>query len=286
MRVALPDGTRLWFDVDGPVLVPDGIEMRQRPTVVLVHGGPGADHSIFKPHFSRLALHAQVVYLDLRGNGRSDASTAAHWNLARWAADLREFCDVVGIEHPVVIGDSFGTFVALAYAVAYPEHPAGLVLSSAAARIRPERGAAVFERRGGPIARRAAEEFWANPSPANRLEFTRRCLPLYQLRHEAFADSVLRQIRRPAVSTHFFEGERATFDLLSELDRVVCPVLVMNGEEDPITTIEDAVDLVAALPGDLVRLERFPGCGHGLFEEDPERAFALVEAFLSALSAS
>ena len=67
------NGTRLWFDVDGPVLVPDGSEMRQRPTVVLVHGGPGGyDHSYFKPDFGRLAEHAQVVYLDLRGHGRSD----------------------------------------------------------------------------------------------------------------------------------------------------------------------------------------------------------------------
>jgi pimeloyl-ACP methyl ester carboxylesterase len=64
------NGTRLWFDVDGPALVPDGSQMRQRPTVVLVHGGPGVyDHSYFKPDFARLAAHAQVVYLDLRGHG-------------------------------------------------------------------------------------------------------------------------------------------------------------------------------------------------------------------------
>ncbi|TMK76532.1 MAG: hypothetical protein E6G45_12990 [Actinobacteria bacterium] len=67
------NGTRLWFDVDGPALVPDGNEMRQRPTVVLVHGGPGArDHSYFKPDFAPLVEHAQVVYLDLRGHGRSN----------------------------------------------------------------------------------------------------------------------------------------------------------------------------------------------------------------------
>jgi len=43
-------GTRLWFDVDGPALVPDGPRMRRRPTVVLLHGGPGSfDHSYFKP---------------------------------------------------------------------------------------------------------------------------------------------------------------------------------------------------------------------------------------------
>jgi hypothetical protein len=35
------NGTRLWFDVDGPGLVPDGPAMRARPTIVLVHGGPG-----------------------------------------------------------------------------------------------------------------------------------------------------------------------------------------------------------------------------------------------------
>jgi hypothetical protein len=40
------NGTRLWFDVNGPALVPVGNEMRQRPTVALVYGGPGAfDHS-------------------------------------------------------------------------------------------------------------------------------------------------------------------------------------------------------------------------------------------------
>ena len=65
------NGTRLWFDVDGPALVPVGTGMRQRPTVLLVHGGPGVfDHSYFKPQFDRLAEHAQVVYLDLRGHGR------------------------------------------------------------------------------------------------------------------------------------------------------------------------------------------------------------------------
>lgn len=40
------NGTRLWFDVDGSALVPEGPQMRERPTVVLVHGGPGGwDHS-------------------------------------------------------------------------------------------------------------------------------------------------------------------------------------------------------------------------------------------------
>ena len=69
-------GTRLWFDVDGPALVPDGPAMRERPTVVLLHGGPGSfDHSYLKPEFARLSDAAQVVYLDLRGHGRSEWAT-------------------------------------------------------------------------------------------------------------------------------------------------------------------------------------------------------------------
>ena len=71
MRVNIGD-VRLFFDVEGAKLRPDGPKMREVPTVVLLHGGPGFDHSSFKPAFSPLAEIAQVVYLDHRGNGRSD----------------------------------------------------------------------------------------------------------------------------------------------------------------------------------------------------------------------
>jgi pimeloyl-ACP methyl ester carboxylesterase len=72
------NGRRFWFDVDGPALVPDGPTMRERPTVLLLHGGPGSfDHSYFKPDFARLAEAAQIVYLDLPGHGRSDPEREA-----------------------------------------------------------------------------------------------------------------------------------------------------------------------------------------------------------------
>jgi pimeloyl-ACP methyl ester carboxylesterase len=50
--------------------------MRQVPTLLLPHGGPGFDHSGFKPGFTEMATVVQLVYLDLRGNGRSDAGPA------------------------------------------------------------------------------------------------------------------------------------------------------------------------------------------------------------------
>ena len=46
------NGVRLYFDVEGAGLVPDGAGLREKPTLVLLHGGPGFDHALFKPAFS------------------------------------------------------------------------------------------------------------------------------------------------------------------------------------------------------------------------------------------
>jgi len=100
MRV-LVNGVRLFFDVEGSGLVPDGPTMRGKPTIVLLHGGPGFDHSIYKPLLSSLADIVQVVFLDQRGNGRSDPGPQASWTLAQWGDDVHAFCEALGIEHPI-----------------------------------------------------------------------------------------------------------------------------------------------------------------------------------------
>lgn len=56
------NGARLYFDVDVEGLPTEGSMMRQKPTVVLVHGGPGADHPVYKSFFSGITDIAQVVY--------------------------------------------------------------------------------------------------------------------------------------------------------------------------------------------------------------------------------
>ena len=91
------NGVRLFFDVEGAKLVPDGPVMREKPVLLMLHGGPGADHSIYRPAYSALADIAQIVYLDHRGNGRSEDGPRESWNLAQWGDDVRAFCDVLGI---------------------------------------------------------------------------------------------------------------------------------------------------------------------------------------------
>ena len=71
MRIATDDGVRLFVDVDGAEFVPDGPRMRRRPVLVLLHGGPGMDHSSFKLELGSFREIAQLVFIDHRGNGRS-----------------------------------------------------------------------------------------------------------------------------------------------------------------------------------------------------------------------
>lgn len=122
------NGVRLFFDVIGEKLVPDGKVMREKPTVLLLHGGPGFDHSVFKPSFAQLADVAQLVLLDHRGNGRSDPGDPALWTLDQWGDDVQNFCATLSIEKSIVLGYSFGGYVALSYAIRYPDHPAKLIL--------------------------------------------------------------------------------------------------------------------------------------------------------------
>ena len=68
MRVSVGD-CRLFIDVEGLGLVPEGPTMRARPTMLVLHGGPGFDHSSFKPDFGALADVAQLVYVDHRRPG-------------------------------------------------------------------------------------------------------------------------------------------------------------------------------------------------------------------------
>ena len=78
------------------------------------------------------------------------------------------------------------------------------------------------------------------------------------------------------VIRHFWE--RSPF--FQALPQVQCPVLVLGGEEDPMTPIECQADIVAALPAHLVRFERFPGCGHTVLVDAPERAMAAIRDFI------
>jgi proline iminopeptidase len=277
------DDVRLFFDVEGARLLPDGPLMRERPTLLLLHGGPGFDHSSFKPLFSELSDTAQVVYLDHRGNGRSDRSEPQRWNLDQWGDDVRAFCDALEIARPIVLGQSFGGMVAMSYATRHPDHAGGLILSSTTARSRLDRVCDAFERLGGAEARAAAAAFWANPGAETLPDYARICFPLYA-RTAQDPEAQQRTIWNFDVMFDFGGGEDRTMNLLPDLAQVRCPTLVLSGEQDPITPPGDAGDILACLPDGLARLERFPECGHGVFRDAPEAGLDSIRRFIVEVS--
>jgi pimeloyl-ACP methyl ester carboxylesterase len=282
------NGVRLFFDVEGPKLVPDGPTMREKPVLLMLHGGPGFDHSIYRPAYSALADIAQVVYLDHRGNGRSEDGPREGWNLAQWGDDVRAFCDVLGIADPIVLGASFGGMVALAYATRHPAHPSRLILISteAAGGSYPERRVALFERFGGPevgaLARRRFLEQGGHPDQPSVADWVRLAMPHYT-RIPRDPDMARRAVSRPEVLQWFARpgGESRSFNFFPDLHRIQCPTLVLGGEDDPIHPIESQADIAAALPPHLVRFERFADCRHACIQDAPEQTLAAIRSFIT-----
>jgi proline iminopeptidase len=278
MRIKV-NGVRLYFDVEGPELVPDGTHMRKKETLLLLHGGPGYDHSSFKPLFSELSHLVQIIYLDHRGNGRSDLGPTDKWCLRQWAEDLREFCDLLGIEKPIVFGQSFGGFVAMEYATRFPGHPSKLILSSTHARIQIDRILATFHRLGGQDAQDAACAFLETPSEETLAAYKKICMPKYNPTLQD-PNIAVRTLLNDKLLLAFTAGEWRHFNFLPALPSIKVPTLVIAGEEDPITPINDAEDIVNALPRNLVEYVRFSKCGHGVFRDKPKECFDILRDFI------
>jgi proline iminopeptidase len=274
-------GVRLWFDVEGAALVPAPGGMRVRPTIVLLHGGPGSyDHTYFRPDFDRLARHAQVVFLDLRGHGRSERGDPERWRIEACADDVRSFADALGLDHPIVLGHSLGGFVAQSYAVRHPDHPRALVLSSTSGRFDVARIVAGMERAGGAPAAEIAGRFYAGDL-TDVEGFRTRVRPLFGPwvpgDEERSRIVVNEALLAPGLA------RMREFDILADLARVRCPTLVVTGDLDPVTQVADASEIVDAIPAGLARMEVIPGAGHFAWKDAPERYWPTLERFLSTL---
>lgn len=272
------NGIRLWFDVDGPALVPGGPGMRARPTVVLLHGGPGSyDHSYFKPDFARLSKKAQVVYLDLRGHGRSEWGDPADWSFEVCADDVRAFCDALDIVRPVVYGHSMGGFVAMLYGARHPGHAGALVLQSTNARFDLVRLVEGFRRFGGDEVAEIAERSYGG-DPVSEVEWA-RVFAQFGPRVPGRQD-LARRIRNPEIHAHGMELLR-TFDVLDRLAGVDRPTLVCVGALDPVTPVAAAREIVDALPAGSARLEVIEGAGHFTWKDAPDRYWPILTEFVT-----
>jgi proline iminopeptidase len=276
------NGTRLWFDVEGPVLTPDGPRMRARPTIVLVHGGPGSyDHSYFKPDFGRLAAVAQVVYLDIRAHGRSAREDPAGWSFETCADDLRAFCDTVGIAQPVVLGHSMGGFIALLYAARHPGHPGAVILQSTMARFDLDRLVAGFRQAAGDEVAELAGRSYRGDQVSDD-----ECAAVFA----AFgprvpgAEQLARRIVHPELSEPGMDLMRR-LDVVDQVARIRCPTLVCVGTLDPVTPVAAAREIVGGLAPGVGRPAVMDGVGHFPWLDRPDEYWAVLTSFLGDVGA-
>jgi proline iminopeptidase len=273
----------IFFDVVGAKLAADGPRLREKPTLLVLHGGPGFDHSLMRTDFDGFADIAQVVYLDHRGNGRSVPSDPATWTLAQWGDDIHDFCLALGIERPIVLGQSFGGMVAQAYATRHPDHPRAVIFSSTAAGMDLARSLRILAETGGPEAGGIAERFWTRGSDEDFAEYVRICMPLYNTTHSPERmEARQRATLRMDVYRHFsLPGrEMHRMDFRPVLERVACPALVLAGALDPITPPHLAREIFDALPAGRAELRVFANCGHGAYRDDPAQVMPVIRAFV------
>ena len=283
MRARVSD-TELYFDVDGSALVPDGDRMAERPVLFLVHGGPGSDHSVFKPAFTPLRDVAQLVYHDMRGCGRSAPADPRTCTLAQNIADLDALRAHLGVERISLLGSSYGGMVALGYALEYPDRLANLILVATAPSHRfLDEARAIVEERGTPDQVRVCRALWEGSfeSLEQLHEYYRVMGPLYarSFDPEAAEEGWGRGIRSyPALNRGFGDFLR-TFDYVDRLHEIACPTLILAGEHDWICPPSQSRLMAERIPRSHLKI--FERSSHAIAADETEAFLRVVGGFLT-----
>lgn len=283
MRAKIRDA-EIFFDVDGMGLVPEGGQMVQRPTLLLLHGGPGGDHSSFKTQMTDLRDTAQLVYVDHRGSGRSAPGNPRAYTLDNNIDDVDSLREHLGLERISLLGSSYGGMVALGYAIRYPDRLANLILAATAPSFRfIEDAQQIVNERGTPDQIRVCQWLWDGTfSSLDQLhEYYREMGPMYSRRFEleSFEASWDCGIRNFEQLNLGFGGFLRTFDFTDQLRNITCPTLVLAGAHDWICPPHHSQIIAQCIPR--ANLKVFAHSAHSIAADEPEAFLAAVRGFLT-----
>lgn len=284
MRARIRD-TEIYFDVEGAGLVPDGSRMREKPIAFVAHGGPGGDHTGFKPGMSPLAERMQLVYFDHRGQGRSAKGDPARYTLDENVEDMEALRVHLGTGPIVSIGTSYGGMVAMAHAARYPAAVSHLILVVTAAHAGfNARARQIVAERGTAEQREVAGLLWEGK--LDTLAALRRYYdvmgPMYSHRFDAAASKLARDrgILTPEAINRAFApgGFLQSFDLRPELGRITAPTLIMAGAHDWICPPEFSEEIHRLIPGSDLRI--FAHSSHSIRGDEPEAYLDAIRGFV------
>ena len=284
MRARIRD-TEIYFDVEGMGLAPDGGTMRENPVAMIIHGGPGSDHTGFKPVYTPLAQRMQLVYFDHRGHGRSARGDPARYTLDENVQDMEALREYLGLGGIISIGTSYGGMVAMAHAARYPTSVSHLILVVTAAHSGfIARAKAIVRARGTPEQQGVVDMLFAGElkTPEQIQNYYDVMGPLYSLKFDPTAAGAVRgrAVPSPEPLNRAFApgGFMYTYDLRPELPRITAPTLIIAGRCDWICPPEFSEEIHRLIPGSDLRI--FERSSHSIRFDEPEGLIDAIRGFV------
>ncbi|HMA35915.1 MAG TPA: alpha/beta fold hydrolase [Chloroflexia bacterium] len=262
----------------------------QGPPCLVLHGGPGLDHTYLRPWLDGLAGPVQLIYYDQLGQGRStrppDFSTVGN---ASWVAEIEALRAYLGYERMILFGHSYGGLLAQDYALRHGDRLAGLILCDTIPVLDyVDLVIAHAQQHGTPEQAAAVVSGLAQPT-GDDAEFRRlwmTILPLFFHNYDPQIGSRMDAATRYSGGAFEcgFRRELPAFNSLPRLGEIATPTLVLAGRHDWIMPPAQGAERIhAALPD--ARLVVFDRSGHFPFIEEPEAFTTTVHRWLAGLPA-
>lgn len=270
--------------INGADLVVEHTGPTGAPLLLAHHGAPGlSSHSEPRRAFGKLDQWFRVVTHDARGSGES--SWEGPYTHEQWTADVDALREHFGADQLIMAGGSYGGFLSLEYALAYPERIRALILRDTAARS--------YDEEAKQNALKRAEEFpWLTPELVERAlggsfrdndefrELFGAIQPLYDVNWDPVAGAErLKNLKLNHLADNYaFSHNLPNYDIRNRLSEIRVPVLITVGRHDWITPVEASEELHALLPDS--ELVIFENSGHSPQIEEHDAWFAAVLSFL------
>ncbi len=268
MPVAHLNGTELFY-----------VEVGEGLPCLVMHGGLGGDHSALHPWLDPLGDVLHLVYYDHRGNGRSGRPPADTITFERLCADADALREHLGVERIAVLGYSFGGFVALEYALRYPESLERLILLGTSPAFDHGEEVEANARRKGATPEQLEALDATSQDDAEAWRQWKVIEPLYFCDYdEELAERVM---GKTIVSSYAGEAGDAImeeWDLTPRLGEIFAPTLILVGRDDFICPPSRAEIMHEGIPNS--ELVVFEKSGHFAHAEEPEAFFESVRGWL------
>ena len=268
--------------------------------IVLINGGPGGTHHYFHPWFSRAKKYARVIYYDQRGCGLSDFNPGEEgYSVDQAISDLEAIRKALGIDKWVVLGYSYGGFLAQYYTIHYPEHTAGMILLGATPNVRDDTGSSrqrdfISEEEQNRL-REVRQQLieYDKKNDISRKEYIQIMIynnflngdwkrqHFYRPSLEKIAQNALYEWDHDENFNGILNSSRGRVDLTGAFNNNPIPTLILEGQWD-LTWGEKKKDILKNNHPNGEMLV-FENAGHGIYDEDPERFFSVLKNFIKTL---